>query len=68
MSFDLPKIEEKILKFWKDKKIFKKSLGKTKKGKRFVFYEGPPFANCLLGIHHIFARGVNEIVLRHQKM
>ena len=48
MNQDFPKNEEKILKFWKEKKIFKKSLEKTKKGSRFVFYEGPPFANGTL--------------------
>ncbi len=68
MSFDLPKNEEKILKFWKEKKIFKKSLEKTKKGKRFVFYEGPPFANGLPGIHHLLARAFKDIILRYKTM
>jgi len=40
----IPKIEEKILKFWKKNKIFEKSLEKNNK-KKFVFFEGPPTAN-----------------------
>jgi len=68
MRFDLPKAELKILKFWKDKKIFPKTLEKTKKGKRFVFFEGPPFANGLPGIHHLLARAFKDIILRYKTM
>ena len=68
MNQDFPKNEEKILKFWKEKKIFKKSLEKTKKGSRFVFYEGPPFANGLPGIHHLLSRAFKDIVLRYKTM
>ncbi len=65
---DFPKNEEKILKFWKEKKIFEKSLEKTKKGPRFVFYEGPPFANGLPGIHHLLSRAFKDIILRYKTM
>jgi len=68
MKPDFPKLETKILKFWKEKKIFEKSLEKTKKGKRFVFYEGPPFANGLPGIHHLLARAFKDIILRYKTM
>ena len=68
MKPDFPKNEEKILKFWKEKKIFEKSLEKTKKGPRFVFYEGPPFANGLPGIHHLLSRAFKDIVLRYKTM
>jgi len=68
MSFNFPKNEEKILKFWKNKKIFEKSLKKTRKGPRFVFYEGPPFANGLPGIHHLLARAFKDIILRYKTM
>jgi len=65
---DFPKTEEKILKFWKEKKIFEKSLKKTKKGKRFVFFEGPPFANGLPGIHHLLSRAFKDVILRYKTM
>jgi len=68
MKFDLPKIENKILKFWKEKKIFDKTLKKTKKGKRFIFFEGPPFANGLPGIHHLVARAFKDIIPRYKTM
>lgn len=66
--FDFPKNEEKILKFWKEKEIFKKSLEKTKNRPRFVFFEGPPFANGLPGIHHLLARSLKDAVLRYKAM
>jgi isoleucyl-tRNA synthetase len=64
MKLDLPKIEIKTLKFWEEKKIFEKSLEKNKKKEKFVFYEGPPFANGLPGIHHLLARAFKDIILR----
>lgn len=68
MTFNFPKNEEKILKFWKEKKIFEKSLERTKKRPRFVFYEGPPFANGLPGLHHLLARAFKDIILRYKTM
>jgi len=68
MSIDFPKIEKKILKFWQENKIFEKSLKKTKKGPRFVFFEGPPYANGLPGIHHLLARAFKDIILRYKTM
>jgi len=67
-NMDLPKIEQKILKFWKRERIFEKSLVKTKKGPRFVFYEGPPFANGLPGIHHLLSRAFKDIIVRYKTM
>ena len=68
MKLNLPKIEKKILRFWKQKKIFEKSLKKTRRGKKFVFFEGPPFANGLPGIHHLLARAFKDIILRYKTM
>ena len=68
MAFDFSKNEEKILKFWTKNKIFEKSLLRNKKGKNFVFYEGPPFANGLPGIHHLLARAFKDVVLRYKTM
>ncbi|MFH1129132.1 MAG: isoleucine--tRNA ligase [Patescibacteria group bacterium] len=59
-------IEKKILEFWKENKIFKKSL--EKKGKNFVFYEGPPTANGKPGIHHVEARAFKDAIPRYKTM
>jgi len=78
-EFNLPKLEEKVLKFWDERQIFEKSLarnlpkGKAKVGKgvgkkEFVFYEGPPYANGRPGIHHVLARVVKDVMLRYKTM
>ena len=67
-DFSLPKLEEKILKFWEENKIFEKSLKKTKKGKPFTFYDGPPFATGLPHYGHILASTIKDVVPRYQTM
>ena len=73
-DFDLPKLEEKVLKFWDERQIFEKSLarnkskGKNVRAKNFVFYEGPPYANGRPGIHHVLARVVKDVMLRYKTM
>ena len=66
----MPKIEEKILKFWEENQIFQKTLAtrQAHNKKHFVFYEGPPYANGKPGIHHILARIVKDVVLRYKSM
>lgn len=61
-----PEIEEKILKFWEEHKIFEKSV--TSKTKPFTFYEGPPTANGKPGIHHVMARALKDLVCRYKTM
>ncbi|MFC1663845.1 class I tRNA ligase family protein [Patescibacteria group bacterium] len=68
MEVNFPKLEKKILKFWKENKIFEKSLKRTKKGPRFVFYEGPPYANGRPGIHHLLARAFKDVIVRYKTM
>lgn len=68
MSINFPKIEEEILKFWQEKKIFAKTLAQTKNGKPFVFFEGPPTANAKPGIHHVLARVLKDIIPRYKTM
>ena len=68
IELELPKIEKKVLKFWKENKIFKKTLEKTKNNPRFVFYEGPPYANGLPGIHHLLSRALKDVILRYKTM
>ena len=63
-KLDLPKIAEEILADWKENKTFLKSI-KSKEGKpKFIFYEGPPSANGLPGIHHVMARTIKDIFCR----
>ena len=67
-NLNFPQLEEKILEYWKEHKIFEKSLEQTKDGENFAFYEGPPTANGKPGIHHVMARTVKDIVCRHKTM
>ena len=68
MDINFPKIEEKILDFWKKNQIFEKSIERRKKAKDFVFYEGPPTANGQPGIHHVLARIYKDIICRYKTM
>lgn len=69
-QFNLPEIEEKVLKFWQDHKVFEKTLilRRSQGGKPFRFFEGPPTANGLPGIHHILSRVFKDVVLRYRAM
>ncbi|OGG39972.1 hypothetical protein A2116_01740 [Candidatus Jorgensenbacteria bacterium GWA1_49_17] len=67
-DFSPPEIEEKILKFWDENRVFEKSLEKTKKGKPFTFYDGPPFATGLPHYGHILASTIKDVIPRYQTM
>ena len=57
-----------ILDFWKEKSIFEKSI-ETRKGQPpFVFFEGPPSANGMPGIHHVMARSIQDIFCRYKTL
>ncbi len=61
-------LEREILKFWKENKIFEKSIT-TREGKpNFTFYEGPPTANGRPGIHHVMSRTIKDLVCRYKTM
>jgi isoleucyl-tRNA synthetase len=66
MKTNFPKLEKKILKFWKKNEVFRRSIKKGKKN--FVFYEGPPTANGKPGIHHVLSRSFKDIVCRYRAM
>jgi len=68
LYMNLPQIEEKILKFWRQRKIFDKSLKRNKGAKRFVFFEGPPTANGMPGLHHVEARAFKDVFPRYKTM
>ena len=67
-QFDLPGIEKKILSYWKKNEIFEKSISQRSKQKKFVFYEGPPSANGLPGIHHVLSRTIKDLFCRYKTM
>ncbi len=63
-----PQMEERILQFWKEHDTFKKSMDLRKDAARFVFYEGPPTANGLPGIHHALGRIYKDTIPRYHTM
>lgn len=67
-GLDLPTVASEVLNFWKEEKIFDKSVT-TREGKpQYVFFEGPPSANGLPGIHHVMARAIKDIFCRYQTL
>ncbi|QQG42590.1 MAG: class I tRNA ligase family protein [Candidatus Giovannonibacteria bacterium] len=60
--------EKEILEFWEKNKIFEKSVSKRKGKKNFVFFEGPPTANGVPGVHHVESRAFKDVVLRYKTM
>ena len=65
-ELDLPKVAEGVLKQWEAEDTFGQSLELRKNAPPFVFYEGPPSANGLPGIHHVMARTIKDIFCRYQ--
>lgn len=67
-NISYPKIEEEILKFWKENQIFEKSISTRDENNPFTFYEGPPTANGRPGIHHVMARVLKDLVCRYKTL
>ena len=67
-QFSLSDVNKEILKKWEDKGIFRKSLETREGNPSFVFYEGPPSANGMPGIHHVIARSIKDIFCRYKTM
>ncbi|MBI9039458.1 MAG: isoleucine--tRNA ligase [Bacteroidales bacterium] len=67
-KLDLSQIGEEIEKYWEENKVFENSLEIRKGNKPFVFYEGPPSANGLPGIHHVMARAIKDIFCRYKTL
>jgi isoleucyl-tRNA synthetase len=63
-----PKLEEEILKFWEQNKIFKKSVSQRENESEFVFYDGPPFATGLPHFGHFIPSTIKDIIPRYQTM
>ena len=67
-GLNLPKVAEEVLSYWKDKDIFEKSISSREGKERYVFFEGPPSANGMPGIHHVMARTIKDIFPRYKTM
>jgi len=67
-GFDLAKINQDILKKWDEEDLFHKSMDIREGCPSFVFYEGPPSANGMPGIHHVMARSIKDIFCRYKTM
>lgn len=67
-NIKLPDLEKEILSFWKDNNVFEKSITSKSGEKTFTFYEGPPTANGLPGIHHVISRAIKDLVCRYKTM
>jgi isoleucyl-tRNA synthetase len=65
-GLDLPTVASETLKFWKENKIFEQSVTSREGNQPFVFFEGPPSANGLPGIHHVMARAIKDIFCRYK--
>ncbi len=67
-QLNLPQIEQDILQAWEQHQIFEKSVSNRDGATPFVFYEGPPSANGLPGIHHVISRALKDLVCRYKTM
>lgn len=65
-GLNLPKMADEILDFWNNESIFEKSIELRKANKPFIFFEGPPSANGMPGIHHVMARTIKDIFCRYK--
>ncbi|PNQ74958.1 isoleucine--tRNA ligase [Hanstruepera neustonica] len=67
-GLDLPKVAQEISNYWQENSIFEKSVTTREDAKPFVFFEGPPSANGLPGVHHVLARAIKDIFPRYKTM
>lgn len=65
-GLDLPTVASEVLDFWKKENIFEKSVTTREGAEPYVFFEGPPSANGLPGIHHVMARAIKDIFCRYK--
>ena len=65
-GLDLPTVASEVLEFWKENNVFEQSVTSREGATPFVFFEGPPSANGLPGIHHVMARAIKDIFCRYK--
>lgn len=67
-NLNLPELADEVLKQWKAEDVFQKSIENREGNKSYVFYEGPPSANGLPGIHHVMGRTLKDMFCRYQTL
>lgn len=67
-GLNLPNVAAEVLANWQNNQIFEKSIATRQGNKPFVFFEGPPSANGMPGIHHVMARSIKDIFCRFQTL
>lgn len=67
-QLDLVQLAEEVLTSWNQQNVFEKSVSSREGRENFVFYEGPPSANGMPGIHHVMARAIKDIFCRYQTL
>jgi isoleucyl-tRNA synthetase len=67
-QLNLPKIADEVLAYWEENKVFEKSISNRDGATPWVFYEGPPSANGMPGIHHVMARSIKDIFCRYKTL
>ena len=67
-QLNLSEVNKEVLKAWDEKDVFSKSMTEREGCPSFVFYEGPPSANGMPGIHHVMARAIKDIFCRYKTM
>lgn len=67
-GLNLPNVANKVLEQWKTNNVFEKSIETREGNEPFVFFEGPPSANGLPGIHHVMARAIKDIFCRYRTL
>ncbi|MEX8547390.1 MAG: isoleucine--tRNA ligase [Mucilaginibacter sp.] len=67
-QLNLPELGNEVLEFWKQNNIFEKSISSRPASKPYTFYEGPPSANGMPGIHHVMARSIKDIFCRYKTL
>ena len=67
-GLNLPKLSDQMLDYWRAHDVFEKSVSSREGQKPYVFFEGPPSANGLPGVHHVLARAIKDIFPRYKTM
>lgn len=67
-GLDLPNVASRVLEKWKQNQVFEQSISTREGNKPFIFFEGPPSANGLPGIHHVMSRSIKDIFCRYKTL
>lgn len=67
-GLNLPLVAQEVLDYWKENKVFDKSISEREGATPYIFFEGPPSANGLPGVHHVLARTIKDIFPRYKTM